>query len=101
MEDFGERLKRLRRARAARLNEETRPIDIANAIGVTRAAYTNWEMGIRKPKDIGTYERLAAYFGVKLPDLGVNISEMKLGARADSRAKGRRVTKKRPEAKEG
>lgn len=101
MEAFGERLKRLRRARAARLNEETRPTDVAKAVGVTRAAYTNWETGIRKPKDVATYRRLAAFLGVGLGDLGVDIGEMRVGTKPDTRAKGKRVTKEKPEAKEG
>lgn len=75
-EAFGERLKRLRRARAARLNEETRPVDVAKAVGVTRAAYTNWEMGIRLPKNVGYYRRLAAYFEIEIVELGVNLDTM-------------------------
>jgi len=94
VESFGDQLRRLRRKRAARLNEETRPVDVARALGVTPAAYTNWEMGIRKPKNIGVYNRLAAYFGVKLSDLGVDVAVMRpeRDSPPDLRAKGERVT---------
>ena len=91
-EGFGDLLRRLRRKRAARLNEETRPVDVARALGVTPAAYTNWEMGIRKPRNIGVYIRPAAYFGVKLSDLGVDVAEMRpeQDRQPDPRAKDQR-----------
>ena len=91
-EGFGDLLRRLRRKRAARLNEETRPVDVARALDVTPAAYTNWEMGIRKPRNIGVYIRLAAYFGVKLSDLGVDVAEMRpeQDRQPDPRAKDQR-----------
>lgn len=95
------RIAQLRRKLAVRRHEDVWPADVARHMKISRSAYHQWENGDTQPKDIGTYERLAAFLGVKLTDLGVNISEMKLGARAEPVAKGKRVTTTPEERKGG
>lgn len=99
--EFGMRIAQLRRKLAVRRHEDVWPADVARHMKISRSAYHQWENGDTQPKDIGTYERLAAFLGVKLTDLGVNISEMKLGARAEPVAKGKRVTTTPEERKGG
>lgn len=74
--EFKDRLKGFRLALAERRGKDVRPADVARHMGISRAAYLHWEKGIRQPKDIGTYMRLAAFFEVQLADLGVPVASM-------------------------
>lgn len=54
---IGERLKQLRTEKGLRQS------DIAEIIGVSRAAYTQYELGMNEP-DISTIQQLASFFNV-------------------------------------
>ena len=54
---IGERLKQLRTEKGLRQS------DIAEIIGVSRTAYTQYELGISEP-DLGTVQQLASFFNV-------------------------------------
>lgn len=74
--EFGAVIAQLRREKAARERRDIWPADVARHMEVTRSAYSQWEHGRTQPKDVGVYRRLAAYLGVKLSELGVNIDDM-------------------------
>lgn len=54
---IGERLKQLRTEKGLRQS------DIAEVIGVSRAAYTQYELGMSEP-DLNTIQQLASFFDV-------------------------------------
>ncbi|KSU14876.1 helix-turn-helix domain-containing protein [Lactococcus lactis] len=59
MSVFSERLKELRKEKDLTQKE------IANKLGVSRVAYTNWENGKREP-NIERFVKLADYFNVNI-----------------------------------
>lgn len=101
MADFGATIAQLRRELAVKRREDVWPADVARHMDISRSAYHQWENGATRPKDIGTYERLARFFGVKLADLGVDLSEMKLGTPAKPKAGYNRIVRKRGDEKKG
>lgn len=63
LQALGERLAQLRRERSARERRDVTADEIAAAIGVTGAAYSRYEKGLRRPKD-RVVDALAVYHGV-------------------------------------
>lgn len=57
MDTFNEKLKQLRQETAQSQQY------VANAVGITRSAYANYEQGLREP-DLATLKKLCIYFGV-------------------------------------
>lgn len=74
--EFGAVIAQLRREKACRERKDIWPANIASHMGITRSAYSQWESGKTRPRDVGVYRKLAAYLNVKLSDLGVNVDEM-------------------------
>lgn len=64
MGTFGARLKQARLDLAARTGQEVRQTDVAAHMGVSRAAYSQWEGGNTEPKNRKDYEKLGKYLGV-------------------------------------
>lgn len=65
-EEFGRRLRQLRREKSAREERDIEQGEVAAAIGDSQPNVARWERG-RIPKDDATLERLAAYYGVTMP----------------------------------
>lgn len=76
--EFKDLVRQARLNKAQRTGKEVRPVQIAAALGISRAAYSHWEKGRSRPKDVETAARLAAYLGVSLKALGLKAEEMAL-----------------------
>lgn len=61
---IGEKLKALRKSQ--KQSQQT----VADAVGITRATLSNYEIDRRKP-DLRTIQKLAAHFGVSLDYFGI------------------------------
>jgi transcriptional regulator with XRE-family HTH domain len=92
--EFKDLLKDHRLARGHFLKHDLRGADVARAVGVSRAAYNNWERGIRKPRDVGTAQRLADYLAVTLDDLGLDVAALPLTAQPRRHALGHKENKR-------
>lgn len=64
MGSFATRLRQARLDMAARTGREVRQTEVADHMGVSRAAYSQWEGGATEPKNRKDYERLAKFLGV-------------------------------------
>ena len=60
--DYSEKLKILR------VQNHKTQIQVAKALGISKAAYSNYENGIRKPNDI-IKKKLAYYFNASVEDI--------------------------------
>lgn len=63
-EEFGKRLRQLRREKSAIEERDVEQGEVAAAVGDTQPNVARWERG-RIPKDDATVRRLAEYYGVE------------------------------------
>lgn len=112
-QEIGERLRQLRREKAAKDRRDVEVQEVAVAVGVSTAAYSRYENGKRKPED-SVLLRLATYFktsrsfirhGEVIPaaveDLGEDITEEVLAeneARLATTQSGKKKRKPRKQA---
>jgi transcriptional regulator with XRE-family HTH domain len=74
-ERLSEGLAQARREMAARERRAVEQQEVADALGVSVAAYSRWERGAREPQDREMVARLAAFFGVTPAYLRFGIRE--------------------------
>lgn len=87
MAEFKDLLRRARQAKGLRDGKDLRAADVARAMDITRSAYGHWEGGRSIPKDYATLERLAAFLGVPVNSLGIDVSKLPLTAPEPSKRK--------------
>lgn len=61
---FADRLRSARLQMGATLGRVVSQKEVADHLGVTEGAYSQWENGVREPRGREAYEKLAAYLGV-------------------------------------
>ena len=61
---FAERLVVARQQMGVRLGRDVLQKEIAEEMSVGESAYSQWENGVREPRKLETYEKLAAILGV-------------------------------------
>ena len=62
MKEFASKLKTIRTEK--NLSQQ----QVADGIGITRAAYSNYEQGLREP-DLETFKKICLLFGISADDL--------------------------------